>query len=129
MGETVCINNALAVDLSGQIASETLGTKTYSAAGGQTAFAVGAYLSKGGKFVIVLPATAKGGTVSRILPAFPVGTQVTVPKSLADYVVTEYGIAKLRGKTLRQRAEELISVAAPQFRPELRKEARGMLWP
>lgn len=125
----VCINNALAVDLSGQIASETMGTKVYSAAGGQTAFAVGAYLSKGGRFVIVMPATAKGGTVSRILPAFPVGTQVTVPKSLADYVVTEYGIAKLRGKTLRQRAEELISAAAPEFRTELRKEARRLLWP
>jgi 4-hydroxybutyrate CoA-transferase len=125
----VCINNALAVDLSGQIASETVGSKVYSAAGGQTAFAVGAYLSKGGKFVVVLPATAAEETLSRIVPHFPVGTQVTVPKSLADYVVTEYGIAHLRGKTLRNRAKELISIAAPRFRDELDKEAKRMLWP
>jgi len=129
LNDLICINNALAVDLSGQIASETIGMRIYSAAGGQTAFAVGAYLSKGGRFVIVLPSAAKGGTLSRIVPNFPTGTQVTVPKSLADYVVTEYGIAKLRGKTLRQRAEELISVAAPQFRAELKREAKKLLWP
>jgi acyl-CoA hydrolase len=117
------------VDLSGQIASETLGTRIYSGAGGQTAFAVGAYLSRGGRFIIVMPATAKGGTVSRVLSTLPAGTQVTVPKSLADYVVTEYGIAKLRGKTLRQRAEGLISVVSPEFRPELKEEARRLLWP
>ncbi len=125
----VCINNALAVDLSGQIAAETIGTRIYSGSGGQTAFAVGAYLSKGGRFITVLPATAKGGIISRIVPAFPIGTQVTVPKSLADYVITEYGIAKLRGKTMRQRAEELISISAPEFRAELRKEAKRLLWP
>jgi len=125
----VCINNALAVDLSGQIASETVGTKTYSAAGGQATFAVGAYLSKGGRFIIVMPATAKGGTVSRITPTFPLNTQVTVSKSLADYVITEYGIAKLSGKTLRQRAEALIAIASPDFRAELKKEARRLLWP
>lgn len=124
----ICINNALMVDLAGQIASETIGRKIYSGAGGQTAFAVGAYLSKGGRFVIVIPATAKGGTISRIVPDFPIGTQITVPKSLADIVVTEYGIAKLRGKTLRKRAEELISIAAPQFRNELEKEAKRLLW-
>jgi len=125
----VSINNALMVDLSGQIASETIGTRMRSAAGGQTTFAVGAYLSKGGRFIIVMPATAKAGTISRIVPNFPEGTQVTVPKSLADYVVTQYGIAELRGKTLRKRAEELISIAAPEFRVELQKEAKKLMWP
>ena len=125
----VCINNALAVDLSGQIAAETIGARIYSGSGGQTAFAVGAYLSRGGRFITVLPATAKGGTISRIVPHLPIGTHVTVPKSLADYVVTEYGIATLRGKTMRKRAEELISVAAPEFRSELKNEARRALWP
>jgi 4-hydroxybutyrate CoA-transferase len=125
----VCINNALMVDMSGQIASETIGTLMRSAAGGQTTFAVGAYLSKGGRFVIVMPSTARGGTISRIVPNFPEGTQVTVPKSLADIVVTEHGIAELRGKTLRKRAELLISIAAPEFRTELEKEARKLMWP
>jgi 4-hydroxybutyrate CoA-transferase len=125
----VCINNALMVDLSGQIASETIGIRMRSAAGGQTTFAVGAYLSKGGRFIIVMPSRAKGGTVSRIVPNLPMGTQVTVPKSLADYVVTEYGVAELRGKTQRKRAEQLISVAAPEFRDEIEKEARKLMWP
>ncbi len=125
----VSINNALQVDLTGQIASETVGTKMWANAGGQTVFAVGSQVSRGGRGIIVLPSTAGGGTISRIVALFESGTIVTVPRNIADCVVTEYGIARLRGKSLRQRAEELIAVAHPDFRAELRKEAQRLLWP
>jgi 4-hydroxybutyrate CoA-transferase len=121
------INNALIADLGGQITAESLGTKLLSVAGGQQPFVFGAWLSEGGKSVTVLPSTARNGTVSRIVPVLPQGTVVTIPRTYADYVVTEYGVARLRGKTLRQRAEELISIAHPDFRAELRKEAKRML--
>ena len=77
----------------------------------------------------VIPSTAKDGTVSCIVPRLPEGTAVTIQRSLADYVVTEYGIAKLRGKTFRERADELISVAHADFRSELHTEARKRFWP
>jgi len=126
----VAINSALAVDLTGQIAAETVGEKVFmSGPGGQTPFAIGAVLSRGGRSITVLPSTAAGGKVSRIVPRLEPGTVVTVPRVFADYVVTEYGIARLLGKSQRQRAEELISIAHPDFRAELRKEARRMYWP
>jgi 4-hydroxybutyrate CoA-transferase len=77
----------------------------------------------------VLPSTAQDGKVSRIVPFFPEGTVVTIQMHLAHCIVTEYGIADLRGKTARQRAEELINIAHPSFRDELRKEAKKLLWP
>ncbi|MFC1970577.1 acetyl-CoA hydrolase/transferase family protein [Chloroflexota bacterium] len=124
----VAINNALAVDFTGQITAETLGTRQMAAAGGQIPFVIGTWLSKGGRSITVLPSTAKEGTISRIMPTLPQGTIVTVQRNCADYVVTEYGIAKLRGKTLRERANELISVAHPDFREELTKESRKLFW-
>jgi len=78
---------------------------------------------------MVLRSTTKGGTVSRIAPALKPGTVVTVPRTLADIVVTEFGIAHLKGKTQRQRAEELIAIAHPNFRDDLRKEAHRLFWP
>lgn len=117
----VSINQALAIDLRGQIAAETLGHRILSQAGGQIPFHIGALLSKGGRAITVLPSTAQGGKVSRIVPALPEGTVVTIPYVCADCVVTEYGIARLWGKTLRQRKEELINIAHPDFRSELRK--------
>jgi 4-hydroxybutyrate CoA-transferase len=127
----VTINSALAVDVTGQSSAETAGGRLFSTQGGQPSFIIGAILSKGGRSIIVLPSTAetKEGTVSRIMPKLEEGAVVTVPRYLADYVVTEYGIASLRGKTLRHRAEEMIAIAHPDFRNDLKKGARKMLWP
>jgi 4-hydroxybutyrate CoA-transferase len=125
----VAINNALAIDLTGQVTAEGLGTQMRSLAGGQIAFVFGAWLSRGGKSITCLPSTALGGTVSRIMPAFPEGTPVTIQRNMADYVVTEYGVAHINGKTLRQRVQELINIAHPDFRAELKKEAQKRFWP
>jgi 4-hydroxybutyrate CoA-transferase len=120
----VAINNALAVDLSGQVASDSLGPQVYSGPGGQLDFVLGAMMSKGGRSITVLPATAREGKRSRIVPTLEKGQGVTVPRSWVDYVVTEYGIARLFGKTLRERASELIAIAHPQFQSDLREEAK-----
>ncbi len=125
----LAINSALAVDLTGQIAAESIGPRMVSSTGGQLAFAIGANLSKGGRNVTVLVSTAQGGARSRIVPALEPGTIVTVPRTLADCVVTEYGVAHLKGKTQRERAEELIAIAHPDFRAELRKEAQKLFYP
>lgn len=125
----LAINNALSVDLTGQIASENIGGRMFGSSGGQTAFAIGALLSKGGHSIIVLPSTAVNGSVSRIVASLPPGTAITVPRNCADLIVTEYGIASLRGKSLRRRAEELIEIAHPDFRSELVKDAKKLYWP
>lgn len=117
----VAINSALSVDLTGQINAETAEGRHISGPGGQIPFVMGALLSKGGRAITVLPSTAKNGTVSRITYQFPAGASVTIQRCCADYVVTEYGIASLRGKTMRQRAGELVAIAHPNFRSELRK--------
>ncbi len=125
----VSINNALAIDLTGQITAESLGPRLMSVAGGQIPFAFGALLSKGGRSITVLPSTARDGSVSRIMPHLPVGTAITLQRNIADIVVTEYGIARLRNKTIRQRCEQLIAVAHPDFRADLKKEAQKLYWP
>lgn len=125
----VAINSAIMVDLTGQISAESIGTKMMSGAGGQTSFAIGAYLSNGGRAINAIPSTAKGGAMSRIVPQLTPGTVVSTPRTLADTIVTEYGVAKLRGKTQRERAMELIGVAHPDFRAELEKEAKKLYWP
>ena len=125
----VAINNALIIDLEGQISAQSIGTRRLAAAGGQIPFVFGAWLSKGGRSITVLPSTSQGGTVSRIVPLLPEGTTVTIQCNCADYIVTEYGIAHLRGKTLRERAGELIDIAHPDFRAELRKAAQRLYWP
>ena len=122
----VAVNNALAVDLSGQVASDSLGPRPYSGVGGQLDFVIGAMLSRGGRSISVLPSTARGGTVSRIAPTLAQGQGVSVPRGWVDYVVTEYGIANLFGKSFKERAEELISVAHPDFRSELRRKAQEL---
>jgi len=125
----VAINSAMAVDLTGQIAAESVGPRMVSSTGGQLAFAIGANLSKGGRNITVLTSTARGNTVSRIVPSLEPGTIVTVPRTLADIVVTEFGIARLKGKTQRERAEELIAIAHPDFRDDLKKEAQKLFYP
>jgi len=125
----VAINSAIAVDLTGQIAAESVGPVMTSGSGGQLSFAIGAYLSKGGRSIVAIPSTAREGTLSRIVPMLEPGTIVSTPRSLADIVVTEYGIARLKGRTQRERALELIGIAHPDFRAELKKEAERLYWP
>jgi acyl-CoA hydrolase len=123
----ISVNNALCVDLTGQVGSESIGHQMYTGTGGQIAFGVGASLA-GGKSIIVLPASAlnAGQRVSRITPSLPPATVFTLPRAFVHYVVTEYGVAKLIGKSLRERARELTAVAHPDFRGELAAEARRM---
>jgi len=125
----VAINNALTVDITGQITSESIGPRMLGGTGGQLCFAVGAAFSRDGRAITVLPSTGKNGTISRIVGMLEQGTVVNIPRSLTDCVVTEYGIAHLKGKSLRNRAEQMISIAHPDFRDELREAARMLYWP
>jgi acyl-CoA hydrolase len=122
----VSINASLQVDLLGQCGSESIGHLPYSGTGGQVDFVRAANRSRGGKSFIVLPSTAKDGTVSRIVPTLSPGTHATTSKNDVNYVVTEWGVAQLRGKSAKQRAQALIAIAHPDFRPELREEADKM---
>lgn len=115
----VSINSCVQIDLMGQINSETIGPKQFSGVGGQVDFVRGAGMCPDGKSIIAIPSTAKRGMISRIVPMLDEGSAVTTSRNDVNYVVTEYGIADLRGKTLRQRAEALISIAHPDFREEL----------
>jgi len=116
------INSALQVDLSGQVCADSIGTSIYSGVGGQMDFIRGASLSKGGKAVIALPSTAKGGQLSRIVPTLDAGAGVVTTRAHAQYIVTEYGVANLRGKSLRERAQGLIDIAHPSFREQLAED-------
>ncbi|MCP5364519.1 MAG: 4-hydroxybutyrate CoA transferase [Hyphomicrobiales bacterium] len=123
----VSINNGLSIDLRGQINLVSMGPKIWSGTGGQLAYHTGAFLSRGGRAITVLPSTASKGSISRIVPEFPAGQVVTIPWDLADTVVTEFGVAELLGKTMRQRAQALIDIAHPDHQPELRKAASKLL--
>jgi 4-hydroxybutyrate CoA-transferase len=117
----VAINSALEVDLLGQVCADTLGAKQFSGVGGQLDFVRGARLSEGGKAIIALPSSAKG--VSRIVPTLKVGAAVTTSRNDVDYVVTDFGIASLKGKTVRERMKSLINIAFPDAREELARKA------
>jgi len=121
--QVVSINSALQVDLSGQICADSLGTKIYSGVGGQMDFVRGAGLSEGGRAIIALPSTAAGGTVSRISSLLSPGAGVVTTRAHAHYIVTEYGVANLRARSLSERARALIDIAAPQFREQLARQA------
>jgi 4-hydroxybutyrate CoA-transferase len=116
----VSINSAVQVDLYGQTASETIGNLQISGVGGQVDFVRGAAASKGGRSIIAIPSTVKG-KISKIVPLLDEGAPVTTSRNDIDYVVTEYGIAKLKGRTNRQRAKNLINIAHPDFRADLKK--------
>ena len=122
----VSINSAIEVDITGQVCAESIGHKHYSGSGGQLLFALGALWSPGGKSFIALPSTQtiKGQMTSTIVPQLKPGAIVTTPRSLANYIVTEYGVAQLRGKDHKQRINELISIAHPDFRADLRADAK-----
>ena len=117
----VAINSAIEVDLTGQVCADSVGTRLYSGVGGQLDFIYGASRSKGGVPIIALPSTAK--TISRIVTTLKPGAGVVTSRNHVRYVVTEYGVADLYGKTIRQRAQQLINVAHPRFRDQLTQEA------
>ena len=119
----VSVNSALQVDITGQVSADSIGTRSYSSIGGQMDFIRGAAMSPGGKPIIALPSTAKDGTVSRIVPELDAGAGVVTSRGDVHYVVTEYGVAYLHGKTIRQRTMALIEAAHPDFRAELRNTA------
>ena len=117
----IAINSALEIDLTGQVCADSFGHRIYSGIGGQMDFIQGAALSKEGKPVIAIPATATKGTVSRIVPELKPGAGVVTTRGHVHWVVTEFGAVNLHGKTLRERGEALISISHPDFRPGLRK--------
>lgn len=120
------INSALAIDLTGQTTAESIEGRFYSGIGGQGDFMRGATLAPGGKAIVAMQSTADGGRVSRIVPQLPPGAGVTLIRTDVRYVVTEYGIAYLHGKSIRERALDLIAIAHPKFRPGLIEEAKRM---
>lgn len=125
MRKMTAINTALEIDLTGQVTAESLGGEFFSGIGGQADFMRGAVLAPEGKSILVLPSTARAGTVSRIVTRLSQGAGVTLTRGDIHYVVTEYGIAYLHGKNVRERAMELIRLAHPRFRPQLLAEAKA----
>lgn len=115
----VSINSCLQVDFNGQVNSESMGTKQFSGIGGQLDYVRGASMCPEGKSILAMPSTAKKGTISRIVPVLDPGATVTTTRTDVHYIVTEYGAANLRGKSLRERARLLINIAHPKFRDEL----------
>lgn len=124
----VSINATIEVDFLGQAASETINGRLWSGSGGQADFARGAMYSPGGQGFLVLPSTAAHGTVSRIVPRLREGSVVTTLKNTVDKVVTEHGVAELRGRTVRERTRALVAIADPAFRDDLEREARALGW-
>ena len=124
----VAINSALQVDLTGQVCSDSIGNQFYSGIGGQVDFLRGASRSKGGKPIIAISSTAKSGTISRIVPVLSPGAGVVTSRGLVRYVVTEYGVAYLHGKSIRERAKALIEIAHPKFRDDLYEYCERTKW-
>ncbi len=125
----VAINSAIQVDLMGQVVADTMGPTQFTGIGGQVDFVRGAARSRDGKAIIALPSTAKKGAVSRIVAALAPGTAVTTMRADVDYIVTEHGVAHLRGLGLRERAEALVEIADPTFRDQIRDEAAAVYGP
>jgi len=119
----ISINSCIEVDLFGQVCAESIGPMHYSGVGGQVDFVRGACNSKGGKSIIAMRSSTKNGTISKIKPILTPGSIVTTSRNEVDYIVTEYGVAKLKGKSIRERAKALIEIAHPDFREELKFEA------
>jgi len=124
----VAINSAIQVDLTGQVCSDSIGNQFYSGIGGQVDFLRGASRSKGGKPIIAISSTAKDGTISRIVPTLDPGAGVVTSRGLVRYVVTEFGVAYLHGKSIRERAKALIEIAHPKFRDELYAYCEKIKW-
>ena len=122
----VAINGAIEVDLTGQVCADSIGPKLYSGVGGQMDFIYGASRSKGGLPIIALPSTAKGGTMSRITPMLKQGAGVVTSRNHVHWIITEFGAVNLYGRSIRKRAEALISIAHPKFRDDLAKQAKAL---
>lgn len=122
----VAINSAIEVDLTGQVCADSIGPRLFSGVGGQMDFIYGASRSEGGVPIIALPSTAKGGTLSRIVPMLKEGAGVVTTRNHVHWVVTEYGAVNLYGKSIRERVEGLIGIAHPDFRADLRKAAQEL---
>lgn len=122
----ISVNTCLEIDLLGQVASESIGTKQFSGTGGAADFAAGALRSKGGRGIIAFNATTKKGTISKIKPTLTPGAAVTIGRNLVDTVVTEYGVAELKGRTVPERVRALTSIAHPDFRDSLLEKAKKM---
>ena len=125
----VAINSALEIDLTGQCCAESIGSRHYSGTGGHKEFAQGIQYSPGGKSIVAFQSTLRDDTISHIVPQLAPGATVTTSRIDVDYVVTEYGVASLRGRSIRERVKELINIAHPDFRDFLRSEAeRNQIW-
>jgi len=124
----IAINSAIEIDITGQVVSDSVGSRLVSGFGGQLDFMRGAARSRGGKPIIAISSTAKNGRISRIVPRIKSGAGVVTTRADVHYVVTEYGVAYLHGKNVRQRAEALIQIAHPKFREELAEHVREMGW-
>ena len=122
----VAINGAIEVDLTGQVCADSIGPKLYSGVGGQMDFIYGASRSKGGLPIIALPSTAKGGTMSRITPMLKQGAGVVTSRNHVHWIITEFGAVNLYGRSIRKRAEALISIAHPRFRDDLAEQAKAL---
>ncbi len=122
------INSAIEVDLTGQVCADSIGPRFYSGVGGQVDFVRGAARSRGGKPIIALPSTARDGKESRIVPQLKPGAGVTTSRNDVHYIVTEFGVASLHGKSIRDRACELIKIAHPNFKEDLERYVREQKW-
>ena len=120
----ISVNTAMEIDITGQVCSESIGPKQFSGTGGAADYAYGALHSRGGRGIIAFASTAKGGKISKIKSILTPGAAVSISRNLVDTVITEYGVAELRGRTIRERADALIAIAHPDFRAQLRKEAK-----
>lgn len=118
----VSVNSCIEVDLMGQVVSDTIGLNQFSGPGGQVDFVRGSTMSRGGRSIMAMPSSAKNGTISKIVPKLTDYSAVTTSRNEVNYVVTEYGVAQLKGRTMKERARALISIAHPSFREELCKE-------
>ncbi|MEP4485089.1 MAG: acetyl-CoA hydrolase/transferase C-terminal domain-containing protein [Halioglobus sp.] len=125
--QATSINSAIQIDLSGQVCADSLGHKIYSGVGGQVDFVLGATSSEHGKSIIALPSTARDGSLSRLVSTLASGSGVVTTRAHVDYVVTEYGVARLRGRSIAERARDLIEIAHPDFQESLAKDARELL--
>jgi len=125
----VAVNTILAIDLLGQVSVHFLGSFPIGGVGGQLEYCIGSHYSRGGRSIACLLSTAKGETISRVVPQFEPGTGIDIPMGYADYLVTEHGVVNLEYKSRRERAEAIISVAHPDFRSELMKAAKRLFWP
>ena len=120
----VAINSAIEIDLTGQVCADSIGSRMYSGVGGQMDFVRGAALADDGRAIICLPSTAGGGTASRIVPYLHTGAGVVTTRAHVETIVTEFGIAEMHGRSIRERARQLIAISDPRFRDELEVEAR-----